>query len=181
MDETLEIISAPVPVGDRVFNDIIQEVAEKTKTWVSDPGKSEQAENISALITLLDVAIRLDKNPAGAAFCAFKLAAEISQLAGALEVKRLLQRNDAMSIEIERVLTEIETENRKATPSLAWQKLIERCGQTGSYCAQWKHETDEEKKEPVIIWFGVQGNQERLTYAALKERLRRRKTTLRTR
>lgn len=155
MEETLEIISAPVPAEDRVFNDIIQEVAEITKTWASDPDKAEQAENITSLITFLDVAIRLDKNPAGAAFCAFKLAAEIGQIAGSLEIKKMLQRNDSMSIEIERVLAEVESDGRKVTPSLVWQKLIERCGQSGSYCAQWRHETDEGRNEPVIVWFGV--------------------------
>lgn len=180
MDEITAAVSKPLSMEEQVFNDILQEVKAKEEYWLNDPEKADLADSVMMLVSFLEISI-MDKNPAGAAINAFLLASRISQIEGPGALKKMEQRHDAMSIEIERALAEIESENRKVTPSLVWQKIVERCGQAGSYCAEWKHETDKDKQEPVIVWFGVQGNQERLTYAALKERLRRRKTTLRTR
>lgn len=93
-------------------------------------------------------------------------------------IYRELEKNDAMSIEIEKALKTIISEKEKPTAARVWQKLIELCGNPGSYCAQWRHETSckgKNKDKPVIVWFGVQGNQGELTINALRERLRRRK------
>jgi hypothetical protein len=46
MDKAPEMISAPVPAKDRVFDEIIQEVKEKTKTWANTPDRPNKPKTL---------------------------------------------------------------------------------------------------------------------------------------
>jgi hypothetical protein len=119
----------------------------------------------------LDVAIRLDNNPAGAAFCAFKLAAEISQIAGAPELARLAksERDDAMSHEIDEIIEGLKQGGQQPKAALVWKELVKRCGQPGTCCLYL--ENDPGSDEQIIAWGRPDGAVSRLKYSALQRRL----------
>jgi hypothetical protein len=107
------------------------------------------------------------------AIIAYWLALEIAEILGTDEARKPLLRHDTMRVEIENIVDNLEKDGKKITPTVVWQKLIEQTDQPSSCCAGQEH--DEALGQNVILWFGIQGNMEKLTYSALKERLRRRK------
>jgi len=81
-------------------------------------------------------------------------------------------RNDALAVELDEIERELKDEGRTPSASVIWKKLRERCGREGSCCVTETTHND----KAAILWIGFQGNQESLTFRALSERLRRKKT-----